>query len=193
MASEILCPAVDHNIGSESNRSLKVRCQKGIVHYEELSVFMGDLCHCLYVRYGEKRICRTFYKNCFDIFVNRILDLLQIGSIHYFISDPEIAEYIFKDPKSPAINIVRDHQLISRFEKGQNCVYGCQPGGKCKTVFPMLKFCYEPFESVSCRIPGPGILPSSCHSQAVLFVSRRLIDRNIDCSRSHVSVDPTVY
>ena len=106
MTAQIFSSAVNDDIRTERQRTLEIRCKESVVNDNELAVLLADLRYSFDIGYGKQRISGSLDIYRFNIIIDRFFNSLKIRCVYDLVSDVEVLEYIIKDSKSTAVDIV---------------------------------------------------------------------------------------
>ena len=105
VSAEILGRRVYDYICTKFERSLQIRCHKGVVNYYEQPVLVSYLCCGTDVGDGHQRICGAFDKDSFDIGGDVLFKRCRILGIGDRIGYAEAVEYFVKQSERSAIDV----------------------------------------------------------------------------------------
>ena len=181
VAVEELGGAVQHDVGADRQRPLKVRAREGVVDNHPDVLRVGNLADRGDVGDLQHRVGRRLDEQVLGVGLDRRPDQLGFGGVDVREVETELAAHPLEQPEGAAIRVVAHQHVIARLEPGQHRVDGRHARGKGKRRGPGFDGRDVSLQRHARRVLGAAILePGVRLAEAILHIGGGLVNRRDD-------------
>src|SRR5438034_2988352 len=175
-----------YDIDAEFHGSLQERRHKRVITDNTRAAAMCDLRYSLQVGHDHDRIGRRLDKNHFSIWLERGFYVQRFRSIYKIKLEVVICEDLCEETRRPAVSVIGNDHVLTRFDKPQRGIDGGHTGSKGKAEARAFESGDVGFDCRTSRVLCARVLETFVFSKSILRVRRGLIDWNRNRPRRRV-------
>ncbi len=177
MPGQILRDALNHQIRTEGQRLLEVRCGKCVVHDHNRTGLMGDTRHGFDVIHEQTWVGRRLEPDKLRSHRDRSRQRIQITEVHPLDNRAEGFKHLVQQPECAAIHVHRHHDRVARLQvRLQNRILSRETRSEHRALRAAFEFGQHSLEALSRGIRRPRVVKALVLPGAFLLIGRCLKD-----------------